>query len=407
MDRKLLFYSKEQFPHYRKMMSDDGRVIDSFTNWCSLNSNEIEEKYLGEIIDISSLVFTTRDNNFQFQVERVINSFWSDTIFIVDKKYEEIVKHELRYCFTEFEDIEIDIVGEATGSKKELNLIEINGRNVVRKKKVIDFDNAELQNFFIGFNNGLYGHQKFKDEFQKLIETYRVFNALGEHKVLSLFLMGDSGVGKTEVARVIQKCLNGKTKLAKINFGNYSSKDALNSLIGSPRGYMGSETGELFEKVYNSDVGLILIDEFEKADSLVYNYFLDVLENGKMTNSQGEEIDINGYIIVFTSNISKEGFKERISPELRSRFNLKVHFSLLFNRDKEKFVQFRLKEILHKFKKKFSVEISQEVYEKLVRTIKVSEFKNMRDLNKCIKDVFVDYVKNYLVKEEVLTQVEQ
>lgn len=406
MNRKLLFYNKDQFPHYKKIMSDDGSTISSFTHWCYLNPNEIEEKYSGEVIDISSMVFTTRDNNFQFQVERIINSFWNDTIFIVDKKYEEIVKHELRFCFDEFEDIAVDISDETVEGKKKLNVIEINGRTVLEKRKVIDLDKVELNDFFIEFNDGLYGHQKFKDEFRKLIETYRVFNALGEHKVLSLFLMGDSGVGKTEVARVIQKCLKGKTKLAKINFGNYSSKDALNSLIGSPRGYMGSETGELFEKVYNSDVGLILIDEFEKADSLVYNYFLDVLENGKMTNSLGEEIDVNGYIIVFTSNISREGFKERISPELRSRFNLKVHFSLLFNRDKEKFVQFRLKEILYKFKKKFDVDISQNVYDDLTRTIKVSEFKNMRDLNKCIKDVFVDYVKNHLVNEEAISQLE-
>ena len=57
-------------------------------------------------------------------------------------------------------------------------------------------------------------------------------------------------------------------------------------------------------KVKESDTGVILIDEFEKGDSVIYNYFLDVLENGKMTNSQGEDIDLNGYIIIFTSKRS-------------------------------------------------------------------------------------------------------
>ncbi|EDO25758.1 predicted protein, partial [Nematostella vectensis] len=119
----------------------------------------------------------------------------------------------------------------------------------------------------------------------------------------SLFLMGDSGVGKTEVARAIHKSLGGKKKIAKINFGNYSSDNSLNSLIGSPRGYIGSDEGEIFIRVKESDTGLILIDEFEKSNSMLFNYFLDVLESGKMVSSIAEEIDLNGFIIIFTSNI--------------------------------------------------------------------------------------------------------
>lgn len=59
-----------------------------------------------------------------------------------------------------------------------------------------------------------------------------------------------------------------------------------------------------------------MIDEFEKSNSTLFNYFLDVLENGKMVSSLAEEIDLNGFIIIFTSNISKEDFTQVISPEL-------------------------------------------------------------------------------------------
>lgn len=75
--------------------------------------------------------------------------------------------------------------------------------------------------------------------------------------------MGESGVGKTEVARTIYNCLGGKKKLAKVNFGNYSSEFSLSSLIGSARGYIGSEDGEIFIRVRDTDIGIILIDEFE------------------------------------------------------------------------------------------------------------------------------------------------
>ena len=237
-----------------------------------------------------------------------------------------------------------------------------------------------------------YGHERFKEEFKALVTSFRVFNKLGEHKILSLFLMGDSGVGKTEVARTIHKALGSHTKLAKINFGNYSSHDALNSLIGSPLGYIGSDGGELLKRVQESDVGLILIDEFEKADNAVFNYFLDVLENGKIVNSQADEYDVNGYIIVFTSNISKENFKKKISPELRSRFDYKGMFNLLTDEDKRKFVHFRVNQIISKYREFVSHDLPEKLHDNVVARIDVSHYKNMRDLNKKIKDTFVELI---------------
>lgn len=206
--------------------------------------------------------------------------------------------------------------------------------------------------------------------------------------------MGDSGVGKTEVARTIHKALGSQAKLAKINFGNYSSHDALNSLIGSPLGYIGSDGGELLKRVNESDIGLILIDEFEKADNAVFNYFLDVLENGKIVNSQADEYDVNGYIIVFTSNITKENFKSKISPELRSRFDYKGVFNLLTDEDKKKFVHFRVNQIITKYREFVSADIPDRLHDVIVSEINVSQFKNMRDLNKKIKDTFVAHIKS-------------
>ena len=204
--------------------------------------------------------------------------------------------------------------------------------------------------------------------------------------------MGESGVGKTEVARAIHKCLGGKKKLAKINFGNYSSDNALNSLIGSPRGYIGSEEGEIFIRVKNSDTGLILIDEFEKANYMLFNYFLDVLENGKIVSSQAEEIDLNGFIIIFTSNISKDDFEKNISPELRSRIDYKCLFTPLYNEDKLKFLEFRVNDVIEKIKEQFGAELSQEIIQEIIDKVDVSKYSNMRDLNKMIKDTFVKYL---------------
>lgn len=381
MIQELLFYDKNYFDYFKKNKEKEGFNIVSVTEYMRNFelANDVSE--VNQIVDISSL---SGLNSLQYNAESLFPYFNENITFISDKENKKIFEYELRFCFIEFTDLEIVegiIVTDEDEIKFEKPLIH---------KKIIDISNEEVYSFLKAFSSEIYGHEKFKDDFSKLITNFRVFNKLGEHKILSLFLMGDSGVGKTEVARAIHKCLGGKGKLAKINFGNYSSDNSLNSLIGSPRGYIGSEEGEIFIRVKNSDIGLILIDEFEKSNSTLFNYFLDVLENGKMSSSLSEEIDLNGFIIIFTSNINKEDFTKIISPELRSRFDYKGYFNLLFHRDKQKFVDFRIRSIIQKFKIHFKKELPESIEEEILEKVNVSQFKNMRDLNKSIKNAFVE-----------------
>ena len=95
-----------------------------------------------------------------------------------------------------------------------------------------------------------------------------------------------------------------------------------------------------------------------------------------------------------TFNISKENFKTKISPELRSRFDYKGVFNLLTDEDKRKFVHFRVNEIVEKYKKFVSKDIPDKLHDTIVSQIDVSKFSNMRDLNKKIKDTFVACVKS-------------
>ena len=263
---------------------------------------------------------------------------------------------------------------------------------IEKHKKITDLTDDEFTNFIKRFRESLYGHDKFKDEFTKELKSFRVFNALGEHKVLSLFLLGESGVGKTEVARAIYKSMGGKKALAKVNFGNYGNEFSLSSLIGSARGYVGSDDGEIFIRVRNTDIGVILIDEFEKSNTKLFNFFLDVLESGKMVSSQADELDINGFIIVFTSNITKEDFPKRISPELRSRFDYKGRFTRLYDEDKIKYIEFRVRGIIKKYNEVFKDNLEENVLEFISSKIIVSQYHNMRDINKQIKSEFLNYL---------------
>ena len=386
---KLFFYTKNQFFNFKSDQTTAGFEFLSMSQLISsqkINNLDVYQQYY---IDISSMVGFVKANDSQlFNFEQLFNSFGENISFICDKAYEKDIKYIFRYIFDEFSDVETES-DEITDEVQEIPATKSSS-----VKKITDLDDAELDLFFSNFYARLYGHERFKEEFKELVTSFRVFNKLGEHKILSLFLMGDSGVGKTEVARTIHKALGSQAKLAKINFGNYSSHDALNSLIGSPLGYIGSDGGELLKRVNESDVGLILIDEFEKADNAVFNYFLDVLENGKIVNSQADEYDVNGYIIVFTSNITKENFKSKISPELRSRFDYKGVFNLLTDEDKKKFVHFRVNQIITKYREFVSADIPDRLHDVIVSEINVSQFKNMRDLNKKIKDTFVAHIKS-------------
>ena len=201
-------------------------------------------------------------------------------------------------------------------------------------------------------------------------------------------------MGKTETARILSKLLAPGEPLPKINFGNYSSKDSLNSLIGSPRGYMGSEEGELTMKIERSNSGVILIDEFEKGDSAVWSFFLDLLENGKFTDSQGEEHDLNGYTIVFTSNTPRTDVQDKFPPELLSRLNLKVDFAPLSDKEKKVFVSRYIASVAEKYRSSIdeSLEEPNAIADQALGEIGTSNESNIRVLKNNARKWFADYI---------------
>lgn len=377
--RTISLYHIEDFRVYESQQLAIGKRLQTITYYAKPEKIITLVPFV-DILDLSA--YLGLDAITQSLLEELIHLFPVGVELIADIKYEQKVKEILRFVINDIHYIDV-------GNNEKKKQVDTSSKDTIR---IIDLKPDELDSFYTQFNYKLYGHEKFKEEFRNNVNTFRVFNKIGEHNILSLFLMGESGIGKTEVARAIHQCLGGKRKLAKINFGNYSSKDALNSLIGSPRGYIGSESGELFMKVRDSDTGVILIDEFEKADSIIYNYFLDVLENGKMTNSQGEEIDLNGYIIVFTSNLTPQVFDEELSPELRSRFNYIGIFQTLKQEDKEKFVKKRMSDIISKYNDSFENQLPSYAHLLLCKRIDVNAYSNMRDLNQKIREVFVGFV---------------
>lgn len=336
----LFYYNDNQYDDLLQYAQQNKIIV---TNFASLQKytncdNEI-------LLDITSTIASIKGSpQLIYLLEQYFALSKNNIKVIVNYNKLDDVKEILRLTFKSYQSIS-ELYHEIAKASSEFEKID----NPIR---IVDLNEYEINNLFDNINNKLIGHSDFKSKLISQLKKFLALNKIGERKIFSMFLLGKPGLGKTEIGKIISKTLNADSKIIKINFGNYSSQDALNSLIGSPAGYIGCEGGELSKKVNSNKVGVIICDEFEKADSEIKNFFLELLEDGRFTDSMSREYDINGYIIVFTSNIQSENeFKNRVSPEFESRVNLICEFMPLTLAEKKEYVLFQINCCIEKMKK--------------------------------------------------------
>lgn len=127
----------------------------------------------------------------------------------------------------------------------------------------------------------------------------------------SFIFLGPTGVGKTELARALAEAMFGdEDAMIRIDMSEYMEKHSTSRLVGSPPGYVGyEEGGQLTEKVRRKPYSVILLDEIEKAHPDVFNILLQVLEDGRLTDSKGRTVDFRNTVLIMTSNVGAEALK--------------------------------------------------------------------------------------------------
>ena len=322
--------------------------LDNIIEYCSKNNipissfptanhllkpkyNHYNSKLELAIVDVSSLVFAIESNqNLTYLSEQFFGMLPNISIIIKTSLADKLLDYFPLYFATQ---------APITELIEELIVVD-EEMDIHFKKCITDLELEDYKRFEDTIENNLIGHRSFKDKLFRELSNFRILNKYKEQKVFSIFLFGKSGIGKTELARIICDFLEKDTYLAKINFANYNRQDALNSLIGSPAGYVGCNDGELSNKVEKTRVGLVLCDEFEKATRTVFSFFLEMLEDGRFTDSMSREYDVDGFIIVFTSNILSESeYLKTIPLELQTRFDIVCEFEDPTIHDKEAFVK--------------------------------------------------------------------
>jgi ATP-dependent Clp protease ATP-binding subunit ClpC len=199
----------------------------------------------------------------------------------------------------------------------------------------------------------------------------------------SFMFLGPSGVGKTELAKIIAETLFSHDALVRIDMSEFAESFNISKLIGAPAGYIGyKEGGKLSEAIKHKPYSVVLLDEIEKAHPDIFNLLLQILDEGHLTDAAGKKIDFKNSIIIMTSNIGLNSFnkqadigfnsdKEDISPEFNElkkhiKDELKNHFRpefinrldqvLFFNpltlNDLQKIVKLKITELNERLKEK-------------------------------------------------------
>ncbi len=247
----------------------------------------------------------------------------------------------------------------------------------------------------------------------------------------SFIFLGPTGVGKTELARALAEAIFGDEEaMIRIDMSEYMEKHSTSRLVGSPPGYVGyDEGGQLTEKVRRKPYSVILLDEIEKAHPEVFNVLLQVLEDGRLTDSKGRTVDFRNTIVIMTSNVGADtlkrnkfvGFniqddsaqykdmkgkvlgelKKAFRPEFLNRIDETIVFHSLEKKHLTEITQLMIKQLSERLKEQeIELEITEKALDKLTEKGTDLEY-GARPLRRSIQKNIEDRLSEELLKGTV------
>jgi ATP-dependent Clp protease ATP-binding subunit ClpC len=251
----------------------------------------------------------------------------------------------------------------------------------------------------------------------------------------SFIFLGQTGVGKTQLAKVLARELfDSEEALVRVDMSEYMEKFAISRLIGAPPGYVGyEEGGQLTEKVRRKPYSVILLDEIEKAHPDVFNMLLQVLDDGYLTDSLGRKIDFRNSIIIMTSNLGarklkdfgtglgfgtasqkdqeaanaksviENALKKAFAPEFLNRIDDVVVFNTLEKEDINKIIDIELEKLLNRIKDLgYTLKLSKKAKDYIADKGFDKQY-GARPLKRAIQK----YIEDALAEEIITAQVEE
>lgn len=288
-------------------------------------------------------------------------------------------------------------------------------------------EQENLKNFAEHLRAKVIGQDKAVDNIAKAIRRSRAGLKSKYRPIGSFLFVGPTGVGKTELSKVLAEELFGtRDALVRLDMSEYMEKHTVSKIIGSPPGYVGhEEAGQLTEKVRRNPYSIILLDEIEKAHPDVQNMFLQIMEDGHLTDSHGRTVSFKDTVIIMTSNAGtgykpiSVGFEKQndaitnldmlsdyFKPEFLNRFDSIIRFNELEESHLLEIVDIMLHELTANMENDaISISLTDEAKEKIVQLGYDSRF-GARPLRRVIQDEIENQLTDLILEEVDVKQVE-
>ena len=293
-------------------------------------------------------------------------------------------------------------------------------------KKITEDENEKLKNLENNLHQRVIGQEEAVEAVAKAIRRSRVGLKDPKRPIGSFLFLGPTGVGKTELSKALAESLFGdENAMIRIDMSEYMEPHSVSKLIGSPPGYVGfDEGGQLTEKIRRKPYAVILFDEIEKAHPDVMNMLLQILEDGRLTDSQGRTVNFKNTVIIMTSNIGArlitdkkslgfsnknqegndtsakeyeqtkkevmEALKKELRPEFINRIDEIIVFHKLTDNEISQIIDIMLKEVVSRLEaQKIKIEFEPEVKE-MIASKGIDKNFGARPLRRTIQSLVED-----------------
>ena len=409
-----------------------------------INDRYLPDKAIDLIDEASSKarlkVYTEPDNLKQMQEE--IDRIAKDKEEAVrSQKFEKAaaLRDEERALKEKFEKEE-----EKWKSKNTKTMVTITEENIadvialwtgIPAKKISEDENTRLRNLEESLHKRVIGQNEAVEAVSKAIRRGRVGLKDPNRPIGSFLFLGPTGVGKTELSKALAESLFGdETAMIRIDMSEYMEPHSVSKLIGSPPGYVGfEEGGQLTEKIRRKPYSVILFDEIEKAHPDVMNMLLQILDDGRLTDSNGRTVNFKNTVIIMTSNIGARlitdkkllGFsnsvdaqddqkeyedtkkevmaelKKEFRPEFINRIDEIIVFHKLNSEEIDKIIDIMLNEVKTRLKgQKYEIEFTDKVKD-LISSKGIDKAFGARPLRRTIQNLVEDRLAEAILDGKV------
>ena len=326
--------------------------------------------------------------------------------------------------------------------QKNLDITEIREENIAEViskwtgipiQRLNENENEKMLHLEENLHKRVIGQNEAVEAVSKSIRRGRIGLNDPNRPIGSFLFLGPTGVGKTELSKALAESIfDNESAMIRLDMSEYMEPHSISKIIGAPPGYVGFDNGgKLTEKVRRKPYSLILFDEIEKAHQDVMNLLLQILEDGRLTDSQGREVDFKNTIIIMTSNIgaryitdkkvlgfesdknsntkeyesTKEEIMKELKREFRPEFINRIDEIIVFHKLEEneitQIAQIMLKQVENRLKEKnYLVKIDSSVAEDISKT-KIDKNYGARPLRRTIQELVEDKIAEEILNGKI------